>query len=154
MNPQTSAVDHLLGRIDPAIAASFSASQRQALETALTSRRHPVDIRLSMPWIGSRIYLVLLAGGETRSAARRRLEAHSHPLWKPLNLLIILGTIGTGVLALLALLQISAVDFSKALNPEMARTGIPFKADQASCEQSGRIWEDDACFDYHHDPTF
>lgn len=43
-------------------------------------RRHPIDLRLSLPLpFGERAYAVLLVGKEKRSAARRTLESQLRP---------------------------------------------------------------------------
>lgn len=146
--------DSLLARMAPEIAATFSPTQVQALQAALTPRRHTVNIRLSLPLGLTRIYLVLLAGTEVRSVARRRQEAAQHPLWTPTNMLVMVGTMGMGILALLAMVQITTVDLSAVFNPKAAPAGVPFKADRTSCEESGRTWQGDDCLDFGHDPTF
>jgi hypothetical protein len=52
---------------------------REAAQVA-SPRRHPIDVRLSVPLPGqSRIYLVLLAGRELRSGARREMEQRVRP---------------------------------------------------------------------------
>lgn len=43
-------------------------------------RRHPIDLRLSLPLLyGERAYLVLLMGKEKRSAARREIDHQLRP---------------------------------------------------------------------------
>lgn len=69
------AVDRLLSAMPQAVAASFSEEQRLALQAALvanTRKRHPVDLRWSIPVGQRRFYLVFLMGEEERSKARRR----------------------------------------------------------------------------------
>ncbi|MBD2109288.1 hypothetical protein [Nodosilinea sp. FACHB-13] len=146
--------DNLLARMAPEIAATFSPAQIQALQAALTPRRHAINIRLSVPLGITRVYLVLLAGTEGRSESRRRHEAAQHPLWTPINLLVIASTMGLGIFALLAMLQITNADLPAVFNPKAAPAGIPFKADRTSCEESGRTWQEGDCLDFGHDPTF
>ncbi|MBW4483707.1 MAG: hypothetical protein KME14_14290 [Tildeniella torsiva UHER 1998/13D] len=146
--------DSVLARMAPEVAATFSPAQVQALQVALTPRRHPVNIRLSLPLGITRIYLVVLAGTEVRSATRRRQDAAQHPLWTPTNMLVMAGTMGLGILALLAMVQITSVDLAAVFNPKAAPAGIPFKADRSSCEESGRTWREGNCLDFGHDPTF
>lgn len=50
---------------------------------------HEVDLRLSIPLISRRFYLVLLGGEERRSAARRKGERNKHPALTPRNLLFL-----------------------------------------------------------------
>ncbi len=147
-------LDNVLARMAPEVAATFTPTQREALQVALTPRRHQVDLRLSMPLGLTRMYVVLLAGTETRSPQRRRLEAAQRSVWTPLNVLVMGGVVGTGIVLLLAVLQLTATDLSRLFNPGAAPAGIPFKADRGSCEQSGRTWQDDTCLDFSHDPTF
>ncbi len=146
--------DNVLARMAPEMAGTFSPAQVQALQAALTTRRHPVNIRLSLPLGITRVYLVLLAGTEVRSVNRRRQEETQHPLWTPMNMLVMAGTTGFGILALLAMLQLPSTNLSKVFNPRAAPAGIPFKADRSSCEESGRTWREGSCLDFGHDPTF
>lgn len=146
--------DSVLARMAPEMASTFSPAQIQALQAALTPRRHAVNIRLSLPLGLTRVYLVLLAGTEVRSTARRRQEAAQHPLWTPINMLVIVGTMGMGIFALLVMAQITSNDLSAIFNPKAAPAGIPFKSDRASCEESGRTWQENECLDFGHDPTF
>ncbi len=138
----------------PEIASTFSPAQVQALQVALTPRRHPVNIRLSLPLGITRLYLVVLAGTELRSTDRLRQEAARHPLWTPMNMLVMAGTTAFGILALLAMVQLTNTDLSRLFNPRSAPAGIPFKADRSSCEASGRTWREGGCLDFGHDPTF
>ena len=146
--------DNVLARMSPEIAATFSPAQVQALNVALTPRRHSVNIRLSLPFGITRIYLVVLAGTELRSSDRLRQSAVQHPLWTPMNMLVMAGTMGLSILTLLSLVQLNNTDLSKVFNPRAAPASIPFKADRSSCEESGRIWREGSCLDLSHDPTF
>ena len=67
----------LLQRLPEAFLAALNAQQLAALKGALAPPRaspHRVDFRVSLPWFGSRYYVVLLAGDERRSVDRLRLE--------------------------------------------------------------------------------
>jgi hypothetical protein len=56
-----------------------AAAIREAAQVA-APRRHPIDVRLSLPVPGqSRIYFVMLAGRELRSEARREMERQVRP---------------------------------------------------------------------------
>lgn len=153
-NSAPNSSDNVLARMAPEMAATFSPAQIQALQAALTPRRHPVNIRLSLPLGITRVYLVLLAGTEGRSVGRRRQEAAQHPLWTPVNLLVMTSTMGLGAFALLAMVQIGNADLPAVFNPKAAPASIPFKADRTSCEESGRTWREGDCLDFGHDPTF
>ena len=54
---------------------------------------HQTDIRFSMPLFGKRYYLVMLAGEERRSKARRISERAQHPLTTAGNLLFVGATV-------------------------------------------------------------
>jgi hypothetical protein len=149
-----SSVDYVLARIAPEVAESFSPVQYEALRQALVPRRHGVNIRLSLPWLQWRLYLVVLAGADVRSIHRRNLDSAHHPLWTPMNMVAMAGIMGVGMLALLALLQLGHANWASRLEPKTAPAAIPFKEDQRSCEASGRVWQDGTCLDYGHDPTF
>ncbi|MFH7243464.1 MAG: hypothetical protein ACHWZW_11495 [Spirulina sp.] len=149
-----SSVDYVLARMAPEVAESFSQTQYEALREALVPRRHGVNLRLSVPCLQSRLYLVVLAGTDVRSAHRRSLDTAHHPLWTPMNMVAMAGIMGVGMLALLALLQLGQANVAGRLDPKTAPAAIPFKEDQRSCEASGRVWQDDTCLDYAHDPTF
>lgn len=151
---QASATDHLLARMEPNIAATFTMRQLEALQQALQPRPHTVNIRLSCPGVRSRFYLVILAGRELRSSRRRQQDRVHHPIWTGANMLVFMGLLTTGSLAMVALALLMTHQLPSWLNAPAAPTIVPFELDQAGCERSGRIWQDDACFDYQHDPTF
>ena len=71
----------LLSRIPHDVQASFTPEQVRGLRQAceqLRWGRHPLDIRLSLPFPATRFYLVFLAGMERRSTQRLRAEGHGH----------------------------------------------------------------------------
>ncbi|MEY3297903.1 MAG: hypothetical protein RLZZ597_1163 [Cyanobacteriota bacterium] len=148
-----SIVDYAFARMDPTIAASFTEEQRHALSVALAPRRHAVNVRVSIPWGLGRSYLVVLAGRECRNTLRHP-ETAPHPIWSPLALAILLGVVGSGVAVFLGLLQINSAKLSLNWTPSVAPAAIPFKADASSCEESGRVWQENQCLDYTHDATF
>lgn len=154
-------LDKLLGYLPPHIAASLDPQQLDALQVAFHQalleqtrrRRHPVDLRISLPFIGSRFYLVLLAGPERRSRERLASDRQLHPIWTLGNLMVILGATAAGAIALLALLGLGHLE--RTWVPlQVAPAAIPFKADAEACEHSGRSWEDGECIDFEHDPVF
>ncbi len=67
-------LDHYFRRLDPEVAASFSAEQRDAIATMFGARgiaRHAVEVRRSVPVPGGwRFYLVFLLGRERRAMSR------------------------------------------------------------------------------------
>ncbi len=69
------ALERLLRAMPQEVATSFSEEQRLALQTALvanTRKRHPVDVRWSIPILRRQFYMVFLMGEEERSKARRQ----------------------------------------------------------------------------------
>jgi hypothetical protein len=61
------------------------------------SANHPVNLRLSLPWPGGRIYVTLVAGRERRAPERRAEERRKHPLATKGNILALgIGTVVTG----------------------------------------------------------
>lgn len=56
-------------------------------------RRHPADLRLTVPFVGCDLYFTVVAGPERRSTARRRQERRRHPV----------RTLGNAAFVLLAL---------------------------------------------------
>ncbi len=67
-------LDHYFRRLDPVVAASFTAEQRDAIATMFGARgiaRHAVEVRRSVPFPGGwRLYLVFLLGRERRAMSR------------------------------------------------------------------------------------
>ncbi|ASC74337.1 hypothetical protein XM38_053130 [Halomicronema hongdechloris C2206] len=150
------ALERLLARVPPRVAASFAPEQLEAIQKALEPRpwqRHPVDIRLSIPLLWRRFYLVLIAGEEQRSQERRSKDRTLNPLWTPANLIIVSIITGTGVLAMIALVTLGGMELPR-WQRTVFPTDVPFKEDRQSCEESGRVWRDGECIDFEHDPTF
>ena len=84
-------LQHYLRRVDPQVADSFTAEQREAIKAMLGGRgiaRHAIEIRHSLPFGRRRFYMVLLMGREQRSLPRLAREAVRG---RPLNLLVYLG---------------------------------------------------------------
>lgn len=52
---------------------------------------HPIDIRLSLPFVGTRFYLTIVAGRERRRPQRRVEDRESYPLATLGNALFTLG---------------------------------------------------------------
>ncbi|NER78321.1 MAG: hypothetical protein F6K42_01845 [Leptolyngbya sp. SIO1D8] len=151
------ALERFLKNLPEDVANSFTLEQLKAMQVALQStqwRRHPIDIRLSIPLLWKRFYFVLVAGPERRSKQRLKSDQIRNPVWTPVNLLFATGLIGLGILAALGLFQLKSISLDTLTGIETHPAGIPFKEDQAACEESGRTWEEGKCIDYHHDPIF
>jgi hypothetical protein len=54
-------------------------------------KRHPVDIRFSLPLLGGWFYVTVVSGPERRSAERRQHDRHGYPLRTAANVFFVLG---------------------------------------------------------------
>jgi hypothetical protein len=97
--------EQLLARLDPAVRDQMTpeveAAVRQAAGTGAWDR-HPIDLRVSLPWVGGRVFLALVGGPERRSAARRAVERQRQPVLS-LGNVALFAAVGVGaILAFLA----------------------------------------------------
>ncbi len=101
----------LLRAIDPAVRVSLTEAQEDAIRAAARRdswKRHPVDLRLTLPTPFGRFYLALVAGRERRSTARLATERKRQPLASAGNLAMLGTLIALPALAGLALYGIFA----------------------------------------------
>ncbi|MEO1094828.1 MAG: hypothetical protein AAFX01_08010 [Cyanobacteria bacterium J06638_28] len=151
------ALERFLNRLPEDVAASFTAEQLSALQSALQFtqwRRHPIDLRLTLPLFWKRFYVVLVAGPERRSKERLKADRSRNPIWTLSNVGFVLAFICLGILLSLGLFQLQINTFSSPMKFKTHPAAIPFKADKQSCEASDRIWRNGECIDYAHDPSF
>ena len=152
------AFEQIFPKIPPEIARTFTEEQLNALKKAFGFRdwnRHPVDIRVSIPIPGIRFYLVLLAGRERRSYPRLQVSRRMYPLWTPVNALFITGFF-------ILLLTSGFITFSYVFSSLRSislpatpfATSLPFIENQSLCEQSGKIWRYEKCWDTEQNPSF
>jgi len=90
----------VMERLPKAVHDSFSEAQLSALKEAsgtVAWGKHPVDIRLSIPGLLNRYYLVVVGGKERRSKARIAIEKKRHPLHRLRNYLFIAAAMALGV---------------------------------------------------------
>lgn len=83
-----SLLERLLGPMVRDVANSFTEAQLQELERVLgasSSRRLPIDIRITLPALRRRYFVTILAGPERRSAERLKQERAKHRLWTVWN---------------------------------------------------------------------
>lgn len=84
----------LLERMPDDVVASFTPDQKAALWAALNPgswHRHPVNLRLTLPYGKERFFLTIIGGPEKRTSDRRRRERRLYP-WSTLgNVLFLLG---------------------------------------------------------------
>jgi hypothetical protein len=103
-------IDELLSRLPAEVANSFTPEQRAALRAVgqpITWKRHPVDIRLTLPPLGRRRFLRIVGGWEKRCAARLYRDGRVHPLHTLGNILFLLGIVT--VFLLLAALAMAVI---------------------------------------------
>ena len=151
------ALERFLKNLPEDVASSFNLEQLQAMQSALQAtqwRKHPIDIRLSVPILWKTFYVVLVAGPERRSRQRLIAERSKNPIWTYSNMIFAVMLVCVGMLASLGLFQLKNSSLNTLQNLEVHPAGIPFKADRKSCEESNRVWKNGECFDYNHDPTF
>ncbi len=101
----------LLQRIPEPVRDTLSPEQAQALSQAAASAgHHPVDLRLTLPLPGRKVFFSIVAGRERRSGERLAVERRQHPLHTAGNILFMLTSLtGFYALALFATLMIGSV---------------------------------------------
>jgi hypothetical protein len=101
-NPETSVSNELLDRLPPEVLETFTPEQRAALWGAAKPsswRHHPIDIRISLPFFGFRLFMTVISGLERRSFNRRRRDSRTHPFFTLSNV-IFLAVMFIGAVAL------------------------------------------------------
>ncbi|HMB77737.1 MAG TPA: hypothetical protein VKN76_15170 [Kiloniellaceae bacterium] len=96
----------------------FSEDHVSALRKAcdkLKWSRHPVDIRLSIPTLFSRYYLVLVGGPERRSGERRADEKRRHPFQTVGNFLFLGALIALGLYAVVFIETLLFIGISETI---------------------------------------
>lgn len=84
----------LFDRIPAEVAGTFSETQRAALYSAVkptTWKRHPINIRLSFPFVGGRYFITVVGGPEKRSNERLHREHRMFPFRTLGNIMFLLG---------------------------------------------------------------
>ncbi len=97
-------LSHYFKRLNPELAATFTAEQRDAIAIMFGGREianHAIEIRRSIPFGRRRFYLVFLMGPERRNFFRLHSQV---PVARPFNFLFYLGAGGLLLLPVLALL--------------------------------------------------
>lgn len=101
-NPETDVSNELLDRLPPEVLETFTPDQRAALWGAAKPsswRHHPVDLRISIPIGGGRLFMAVVAGAEKRSGSRRRRDSRIRPFFTASNVifLAVLFLIAVGI---------------------------------------------------------
>lgn len=97
MSSNEGGLEMLLDRLPPEVVASFTDQQRAALWSAVKPeswRRHPINIRLSLPLVSGRYFITVVGGQEKRSGDRLTRERRMFPLKSIGNVLFLLGVGG------------------------------------------------------------
>ena len=84
--------DGIIQRLPDHVRDSLSEDQTAAIRDAVEQCQwghHPVDMRLSIPFPGSRYYIAVVGGKERRDAMRREAERNRHPLMTRGNIVLI-----------------------------------------------------------------
>jgi hypothetical protein len=147
--------DQIIARVPPESKASFTAEQMDALKLAFRQvnwkSNHTIDIRLSIPLFKRGFYIVFLAGQERRSQQRLRAEMpyyHRKAIAGLAILTLVIGGVAAiGYTGLRLTLQASQRD-------NVHPTAIPWLQSRSACEQTGRTWENNECWDQGHSPDF
>lgn len=93
-NPETDVSNEFLERLPPEVLETFTPEQRSALWSAAKPsswRYHPIDIRLSVPLLGSRLFLTVVSGIERRSGSRRKRDSRVRPFFTAGNLVFLVA---------------------------------------------------------------
>lgn len=86
--------DGLLLRLPDEVVDILTEEQKERLTRVHVDdawRRHPVDVRMSVPWFGKRFYMTVIAGEEKRGRGRRDLDKSKYPVHTIGNLFFFLG---------------------------------------------------------------
>jgi hypothetical protein len=103
--------ERLLKPMDGEVAKSFSEAQLRELERVLAtsaSRRLPVDVRITVPFLWRRYFVTFLAGPEQRSEERLKAERAKHAICTFANACFFVFLLTLSVPALIGLVHIFA----------------------------------------------
>lgn len=93
-NPETDVSNEFLERLPREVLETFTPEQRSALWGAAKPsswRYHPIDIRISLPLPGSRLFLTVVSGIERRSSSRRRRDGRVRPFFTAGNIVFLVA---------------------------------------------------------------
>ncbi|HIJ37832.1 MAG TPA: hypothetical protein HPP80_02950 [Rhodospirillaceae bacterium] len=80
---ESNGLAELLARLPPSFFDELAPEQRAQLWEAghaVTWKRHPINIRFSLPWFHRNLFLTVVGGSERRSSERRAVEGRLHRL--------------------------------------------------------------------------
>jgi hypothetical protein len=112
---QTALVENVMSRVPDDILQALSEDQVARLRAAIAEtrhwRKHPIDIRLSLPLFTRRLFLTLVGGIDARGADRRAKERTMHPVATRPNVIFL----GIAIVVLYALAGLVALMLAAAL---------------------------------------
>lgn len=147
--------ERLIARIPPDIAVTFTDTQLKALRYACTQlvwKKHSVDIRLSIPFLGKGCYLVFLAGKEQRSRERLRAEHLAATYSYSTLISVAVSSMVFGLILAIGLLPTAHSAIVFLSQQRIHSTAIPALQNQNDCLEAGQVWKDDVCWDQPRDP--
>ena len=158
----TKITSKILGHIPTEVRETFTSEQLQSLHSAFTqvsrpAATPPVNLRLSIPFLGKGFYIVLLAGPEKRS--KERLQKRQKA-W--VSRMVFVSFMLAGCASVVGLMKFRYAYAGSAHNKPVIEeakfhpTSLPpsvVRSEQV-CIESGRTWENKECIDEEHDPNF
>lgn len=87
-------VHTLFERLPPWVTDTLTPQQQAAIREALAEPEwnlHPVNIRVSVPFLERRYYVTIVGGEDKRSATRRDHDRRKYPLRTIANIFFVLG---------------------------------------------------------------
>jgi hypothetical protein len=145
--------DRVMTHISPSIQDTFTSAQQDALKAALQQSswsKHRIDLRFTVPFPGRGFYCVFLAGPERRRGQRSSSKNESYA-WA---VSMALSGVALGGMLLVELAQQVPSMMTSWQTDNPHPTGIPWIQSKTNCQDSGRVWRDDVCWDAKHNPSF
>lgn len=149
--------EQVISALPPDIQDSLTLEQLDALKVSMRQTirqgQHPIDIRLPIPIPPRGFYVIFAAGPERRSPKRVRQEHPFYPYGAIAAILVtsfITVLLGMGISTGYQALSSSLQSKDERIHP----TAIPWLENQASCEDTGRSWDQGQCWDQQHNPNF
>lgn len=87
-------VHTLFERLPPWVTDTLTPQQQAAIRDALAEpewKLHPVNIRVTLPFLKRRYYVTVVGGEDKRSAARRAHDRRKYPLRTIANIFFVFG---------------------------------------------------------------
>lgn len=110
------AMPDLFARLPPHILGGLTAEQRRSIASAAGQpgwSDHPINIRISVPFLPTRWYVTIVGGPERRASARRRADRVRNPLCTAGNFAFVLlaAILFYGLAAAAMLISSSTIEY-------------------------------------------